>query len=132
MSDHLNLGSRDKSAVSGATTHVGLTHDEKLRLAKINHAEQSRSVGTSGEKAVAADEAATVLGSLMILRGWDAATTAARTGLHETRIARIAGGHSLPEGYERAALSKAFLGNDPDVLAAANTPENRAKLKPLI
>ena len=46
-------------------------------------------------------------------------------------IESIAAGKSKPESYEKAGLEKTFH-DDARVLAAANTAENRAKLKPLI
>jgi hypothetical protein len=112
-----------------------LTESEKLRVMRdarrTPHANATTGRSDTGTLACESDRQPTLLARAMTLRNMSPATAAANSGVHITRIESIAAGKSKPESYEKAGLEKTFH-DDAELLAAANTPENRAKLKPLI
>jgi hypothetical protein len=90
------------------------------------------SIRTTGQAAVESDKAVTILGRELSLRNESIKHAAARCGLLVDSFTEIAYGKRRVYDHERARLEKGFGGNSADVLSSENTPENRAKLRPLV
>jgi hypothetical protein len=112
---------------------LGLNDDEK-RLLRKDDARKSAgtSIRTTGQAAVESDKAVTVLGRELALRNESIQHAAARCGLLVDSLTEIASGKRRVYDHERARLERGFGGNSADVLSSENTPENRAKLRPLV
>jgi hypothetical protein len=113
---------------TGATSHTGLTDDEKRRVRKDrNQKAAQRGSGNAGRLAIEADTQPTILGREMVLRKLDAAKVAAKTGVHESRIESIAAGKSTAEKYEVEGLESTFR-LPADLLASPNNADSRRRV----
>jgi hypothetical protein len=112
---------------------LGLSDYEKGLLHKDQWRKNANTpLRSTGQAAVESDKAVTVLGRELALRNESIQHAAARCGLLVDSFTEIASGKRRVYDHERARLEKGFGGNSADVLSSENTPENRAKLRPLV
>jgi hypothetical protein len=118
------------AAGSGAVVRTGLTENEKRLIHEQRNREMglTKARGSSGSIACEADQQPTILASQMVLRNLSVSKAAAKTGIREDRLSKIAAGAVKPDALEARNLERTFH-ESADVLVLENTAPNRAKLR---
>lgn len=105
--------------------------EKALAVRHHNQREARGRVVFSGEAAVAAEAAKTILGHERLIRGHSVREAAHRCGLSETKYLGAEDGwvsSGALSSTEKAALTRYGLGASVETLLSDNTPDNRAKL----
>ncbi len=107
---------------------ANLTESEKISLYRHHYPVEN---SFDSEKIGASERAPTILARELTLRNWSTRHAAAKVGIAPERLAAIAEGSATPYSWETERLAKTF-GESAELLTSKNTPQARARMRPLI